>query len=112
MTDRTWDPGPAADPAGAEPQLLGPSAVDQLAGMVMTLAMELSVLVRRIAVAERRLAAVDAPALDADADAEVDTAVAAEIDRLVGRLLANVLPDRTHAQPLVAQQFRSGATGR
>ena len=112
MSARTWDPGPAADPDGAEPQLLGPEAVDQLAGMVMTLGMELAVVLRRVMVAERRLAAAGVADLDPDAEAELDAAVAEEADRLVGRLLANVLPDTTHAQPLVAQQFRSGATGR
>jgi hypothetical protein len=112
MSARTWDPGPAADPEGTEPRLLGPDAVDQLAGMVMTLGMELSVLGRRIAVAERRLAISGAPELGADEEARVDEQAAAEVDRLVGRLLANVLPDRTHARPLVDQQFRSGGTGR
>jgi hypothetical protein len=91
----------------AEPQFLASGAVDQLAGMVLTLGMELSVLARRIAVLNARLDSAGVGALDPETEAAIDRAAGAEADRLVQRVLANVMPDQGHARPLVEQQLRT-----
>lgn len=91
----------------AEPQFLTSNAIDQLAGMVLTLGMEVSVLTRRIAVLDARLEGSDVGPLDPEAEAAVDQAAAAESARLVQRILANVMPDHSHAKPLVEQQLQT-----
>ncbi len=91
----------------AEPQFLTSSAIDQLAGMVLTLGMEVSVLTRRIAILNARLDGSDVDPLDPEAEAAVDQAAATESARLVQRILANVMPDHSHAKPLVEQQMHT-----
>jgi hypothetical protein len=91
----------------AEPQFLTSGAVDQLASMVLTLGMEVSVLARRIAILSARIEASGAGPLDPETEAAIDRAAGAEADRLVQRILANVMPEHGHARPLVEQQLRT-----
>jgi len=72
-----------------EPVFLGSVATDQLAGMVLTLGMELSVLAARVAELEGR---------DPDADSQ-------SADAIVRRLLASTRPSGGQARPLVAEQL-------
>ena len=91
----------------AEPQFLTSNAIDQLAGMVLTLGMEVSVLTRRIAILNARLDGSGFGALDPEAEATVDQAAGAEAAKLVQRILANIMPDHSHAKPLVEQQLHA-----
>lgn len=90
-----------------EPQFLSTGAIDQLAGMVLTLGMEVSVLMRRIAILTARLDSSEVAALDSATEATIDRAAGEEADRLVQRILANAMPDHGHARPLVEQRLRT-----
>lgn len=111
LRDSERYPGVPVDVDGVEPRLLGPDALDQLAGMVMTLGMELAVALLRIGVLEARLHAADIGPLEGTAQDQAEREAASATDDLVQRLLANILPDRGHARPLVDQQFHSGERG-
>ena len=92
-----------------EPRFLGAEHVDQLAGMVVSLGMELAVTRLRVALQEARLEAMGVPPLDAETQHRIEAEVAEATDALVRTLVTNLLPERSHARPLVEEQFRSSS---
>ncbi|MBN9112054.1 MAG: hypothetical protein J0I34_25125 [Pseudonocardia sp.] len=74
---------------GPEPAFLGSATVDQLAAMVLTLGMELSVLAARVAELEDRDPATDSQSASS----------------LLTRLFANLRPSSGHSRPLVAERL-------
>ena len=85
----------------SEPVFLGSEAVDQLAGMVLTLGAELAAVSSRLRRAELRL---DAAGLTSVPEVDVDADVDAQVDALVARLLGALRSDATHGRPLDAQR--------
>lgn len=97
MTDRTTD-----DLSAPELSFFANPEIDQIVGLVFTLAMEVSVLATRLRAVEAALGEV--VQLD-----PLDPGAIAEREVLLNRLMANLRSSGTKSRPLAAEQFTKSA---